>query len=325
MDKTKCVTFCGGMNRDLIVVSDKFPCEGETIVGSKFFTEFGGKAPNQAIMCKQLEKNNLRVAFIGKLGDDENGKAYEVYFKKSGIDTTGITMAEHGIPSGVASICVNGNSGANKIIIVPGANDYLLRIDIEMAESIIKDSMFLAISLESNMDGIQAALEIAKRHGVTTILNAAPAPVHVTDSFYELIDILCVNEVEAKILTERENCIRSTDDDKEIENMIGALITKCPTVIITLGDKGAALATSNDLKIKRINIPEIKHLEVVDTTGAGDAFLGSLVFFLSEIPDLTLEEVVRRACYVATITIQKPGAQSSYPKRSDLPQWLFEN
>ena len=185
-----------------------FPAEGETLFGSKFFTGFGGKAPNQAVMCKRLGDTHTKVSFIGKLGNDENGRAYRENFEQSGVDVKFVGTASEGIPryyhtcnvlrsrsykyfrrqntitsylysyqhfSGVASIWVDSNRGENMIIIVAGANDHLKRCDMEEAESLIKKSKYLAVTLESEFDGILAALEIAKKNNVTTIMNAAPA------------------------------------------------------------------------------------------------------------------------------------------------------
>lgn len=308
------VIFMGGCFRDLVACSERFPKVGETIIGSKFHMGFGGKAANAAVMCARMGGN---VALIAKLGDDDNGKAYKEALSREAIDTNFI-YTDPKEPSGVAHIMVETSSGNNVIIIVPGSNMTLSVEETLKAEDKIKTAKLISFGLEGNHDAIIAALKLAKKHGVRTMTNAAPARADLDQRIYEYTDILCVNETEAQIILGKDDPIETEVD---IEQAMSLLLLKCPTIVITLGSKGAAIASQNDPK--PIWVKAEKAEKVVDTTGAGDSFVGTMCYYLAYHPELELKEVVKRSCAVATISVQKEGTQTSFPYKHDLPKSMF--
>ena len=168
---TPSVLFLGGCFRDLVACSERFPKVGETIVGSKFHMGFGGKAANAAVMCSRL---GGQVGMIGKLGQDDNGQAYRDAFAKENINTE-FVYTDPNEPSGVAHIMVETSSGNNIIIVVPGSNGTLSIEEVVKAETMIEKAKLVSFGLEGNHDSVIKALEIAKKHGVATMTNAAPA------------------------------------------------------------------------------------------------------------------------------------------------------
>ena len=162
-------------------------------------------------------------------------------------------------------------------------------------------------------------MDIAKKSNVKVLTNAAPARADLDPRIYKLTDILCVNETEAQIILGQEDVIES---EEAIEAAMEQLLKKCDTVVITLGAKGAACASRNEPKAVWVKAEKAK--KVVDTTGAGDAFVGSMAYYLANSPGLKLSEVVQRACQIATVTVQSEGTQTSFPSRKDLPLNLFE-
>ena len=162
-------------------------------------------------------------------------------------------------------------------------------------------------------------MEIAKKSRVKILTNAAPARADLDPRIYQFTDILCVNETEAQIILGQEDVIES---EEAIEAAMEQLLKKCHTVVITLGAKGAACASRNEPKA--IWVKADKASKVVDTTGAGDSFVGSMAYYLANCPGLKLPEIVQRSCQIATVTVQSEGTQTSFPSRKDLPSELFK-
>jgi ribokinase len=307
MDKAK-ICVVGASNMDLISYVPRLPQIGETLLGSKFSMGFGGKGANQAVMAAKLGGD---VAMITKLGEDTFGKDTLENFKHFGIDTRGITFTTEAF-SGVAPIAVD-PAGNNSIIVVSGANNLLSEVDIEAVRDVIKQSEILVCQLEISLEVTLAALRIAKEEGVTTIFNPAPAQPDLPIDMYQLSDIFCPNESETEILTGMP-----VETDEQAETAARELIARGEkTVILTLGERGSLLVTAEGCDL----IPAIQ-VNPVDTTGAGDAFVGSLAFFMSE--GLDLEEAVTRANQVAAVSVQGLGTQTSFPDRKDLPEALFK-
>ena len=191
------------------------------------------------------------------------------------------------------------------IVIVGGANNNLTGEDVRRAEEEIKASRAVVTTLELGLDTVRVAMETGRRHGVTTILNAAPGRADLDEEILKNVDILVVNETEAELLA----------GSSDLKNCGEILRKVCRTVIITLGEKGAML-WEEEKPVVKVDCPIIAKEKVVDTTGAGDAFVGSLATFLSSGGGV--RESVRRSCEVATITVQRPGTQASYPTRDQL-------
>jgi len=299
------IVFVSSIFRDLVAVSPKFPKPGETILGSEFFMGFGGKGANQCVMAAKL---GAQTTIVGKVGDDEHGEAYRKNLVKQGVDTIHLGT-ETGISSGIATIFVESNTGENMIVIAPGANGRLTSEDVIRAEDDIAKSKVVVSILEIGLDAVEMAFKLGRKHGVTTILNAAPARSSLPAELLENIDILIVNETEAELLSG----LPSTDTKKCAFQLQKA---GCKNIIITLGSKGALVVEGEKEPVK-VECPALDS-PVVDTTGAGDAFVGSLSFFLSSFSNISLGEAVRRSCAVASMTVLKKGTQASYPSREEV-------
>lgn len=307
------IVFSGGIFRDLVTTTQRFPKPGETLFGCDFFMGFGGKSSNQAVMCRKLGAN---VAMVGKLGDDDHGAAYRQNYLNLGINTDHLGT-ESGCSSGIASIFVNTESGENQIIIVAGANAKMGPSDIQAAEPVMKAAKFVVCALEMDMSAIKASLIAGKAHGATTILNAAPAKADLDPAILQNTDILCVNESEAEIM-----CSLPVVTVEQAQTACTKLVSLCPTVIITIGARGAVFVT-RDQKDPPSHVPIKLVKDVVDTTGAGDAFVGALAFFLHTFPHLDLSDAIYRACSIASMSVCKSGTQASYPEKSEIPSELL--
>lgn len=276
---------------------------------------FGGKAANAAVMCARM---GGKVSLIAKLGQDANGLEYRNALIKESIDTSYV-FTDPEQPTGVAQIMVETSSGQNMIIVVPGSNLTLSTNEVKKAEGLIRSAKLMVFGLEGNHDSIIQAMNVAKKANITTLTNAAPASANLDPRIYALTDILCVNESEAQIILRQDEVIET---EEAIQEAMKGLLKLCCTVIITLGSKGAAIATRNQPKAEWVLAEKVHN--VVDTTGAGDSFVGSMAYYLANYQGLDLTQVVSRACQVATITVQKEGTQTSFPSKEELPKSLFQ-
>ena len=298
----------GASNLDLISYVPRLPRIGETLHGTKFSMGFGGKGANQAVMAARLGGS---VAMVTKLGNDVFGKDTLRNFEGLGIDTRGVTFTDEAF-SGVAPIAVDPD-GNNSIIVVSGANDLLSVSDLENARDLIESAKILVCQLEIPPEVTLAALRMGRQAGVTTICNPAPARPEIAAEMYRVSDIFCPNESETEMLTGMP-----VHSDEEAEAAARELLARgASTVILTLGERGSLLVTSDHAEL----VPATP-VKPVDTTGAGDAFVGSLAYFLAE--GISLRESVSRANRVAAVSVQGAGTQTSFPGRADLPAALFE-
>jgi ribokinase len=294
---------------DLISYVPRFPQMGETLHGTEFRMGYGGKGANQAIMAAKL---GSKVVMVSKVGDESFGAGTLENFKKNGVSTDFVYKSKEEF-SGVAPIFVT-PKGENSIVIVSGANNKLTAMEIEKASNEIKQSSYLICQLEIEVELSLIALRLAKKLGVSTILNPAPARSSLPEEIYKLTDIFCPNESEAELLTGKK--INSMED---IEEMAKQFVTAgAKSVIITLGENGCYVLSNGVGK----HVPANK-VSVVDSTGAGDAFVGALAHFL----DLGIDifESSKRASAVATISVQGKGTQSSFPERDQLPSELLRS
>jgi len=281
---------------------------GETLHGQRFHTGFGGKGANQAVMAAKL---GGQVIMVGKVGRDLFGEHTLKNFESYGIDVRHVHSTDQA-STGVAPIAVD-PEGRNAIIIVTGANDLLTEEELESARPAIASASVLVCQLEISLDINLSALRIAREEGVKTILNPAPARSEIPEDFYRLSDIICPNESETELLTGMP--VRTLED---AETAAHDLIARGATgVILTLGERGSLAATDGFSG----HVPAVT-VEAVDTTGAGDAFVGSLAFFLAN--GMSMADAMRRATGIAAISVQAPGAQGSFPRAEDLPENLRE-
>jgi len=302
-----CVT--GSSNYDLIAYTDRLPQLGETIHGNKFEMGFGGKGANQAVAAGKLGAD---VTMITKLGEDVFGKQTIENFKNCGINTDYVYFTDKA-SSGVAPISVDKN-GNNSIIVVAGANNLITKDEVEAARQSVAESKLLICQMEIPLEITIKALQMAKEEGVTTIFNPAPAPAEgLPEEIYKLTDIFCPNETEAELLT---NMPVATNE--EAIEAGRALIDKgAGKVLMTLGERGCLLITKDSAQ----HIPT-NTVKAIDTTGAGDCFIGSFSYFLAA--GFSELDAIKKANHVAAISVCNPGTQKSYPMAANLPKELFE-
>ncbi|GIY56188.1 ribokinase [Caerostris darwini] len=305
------IVVVGGCIVDLISYINRFPRPGETLTGLNFAKGCGGKAANQCVMVKKL---GARTAMIAKLGDDSFGHEYLENFKEMNIDSKFITLSKTSHTS-TASIAVS-NDGQNSIIYVPGAIMELMPADIINAEDMIKNSKVLLCTFECPLPTLITAFELAKKYGVKTVLNAAPTTDLSYETLYSLTDIICLNEIEAEDATGLP--LKAVSDCADIFRILHA--KGCSTVILTLGSKGAVFKTKGQ---ENFSLVPAKAVAAIDCTGAGDAFMGTLVYFLSEYPSMNLSSIIEKSCEIASLSVLKKGTQSSFPNREDMPEEFF--
>ena len=291
----------GSSNTDMVIKTDHLPAPGETILGGTFFMNAGGKGANQAVAAARLGGN---VSFIAKIGDDIFGRQSLQLFREEGIDISHITYdKDH--PSGVALITVDAK-GENCIAVASGANATLTPADLETTSGKIHEFSIILMQLEIPLAAVDYVLSFASGSSTKVILNPAPASP-LSDKLLSQVSILTPNKTEAEMLTN----IPITDVDSA-KNAAWALRNKgVPTVIITLGAKGALV--HDESKVELIAAPLV---QAVDTTAAGDVFNGALAVALTEGKDVF--DATEFACRAAALSVTKMGAQSSIPSREKL-------
>lgn len=299
MRKNVCIL--GSINMDLVLRVNRMVRIGETILAKDFKKVSGGKGANQAIAAKRLDAN---VSFIGMVGDDDNGFEIIKAFKEDKIDVSHIKVSKKD-PTGMAIITVD-DDGKNSIVVVPGANMKIDNASIEEAKEVIKESKILIAQFETSIEATIEAFKVAKENGVITILNPAPAR-KIPEELLRLTDIIAPNETEAFEITGVK-----VDDTDKIKEAAGKFIEMgVKFVIITLGERGAALVS----KEKFIVVPAYK-VQAVDTTAAGDSFIGALASRLQNEENIafeSIEKAINFANKVSSIVVQKQGAQPSLP------------
>ncbi len=292
----------GSSNLDMNSYVGRFPAAGETIHGQRFTTGYGGKGANQAVMAARL---GGAVTFVGKVGDDLFGRDMVTNLSAEGInvDYLGVTSEA---ASGVAVITIDA-AGMNQIIVSAGANALLTAADVERATAAIQAADVLVCQLEVPHAATLAAMRIARAANRLVILNPAPISEELPAEFYPLCDILCPNEHEATLLTGQPVTTLA-----EAETAARHLLARGPNhVILTLGERGSLLVNAST--VLPVAAPRVT---AVDTTGAGDAFVGSLAFLLAS--KVALPEAIARANQIAAISVQRAGAQTSYPRAAEL-------
>lgn len=298
----------GSVNADHVLQVPSFPRPGETLHGFNYQVIPGGKGANQAVAAARL---NADVGFIACVGDDAFGVTIRENFKADGINIDGITV-QSDCPTGIAMIQVSGE-GENSICISAEANARLTASVIEPELARIRAADYLLMQLETPLDGIELAAQVAKQSGTKVILNPAPA-CPLSDTLLGLIDIITPNETEAEFLTGIK-----IQDEPTAKQAADVLHHKgIETVMITLGEKGVYLSQQFQGKI----IPGFR-VDVTDTTAAGDTFNGALVTALME--SMPLETAILFAHAAAAISITRFGAQTSIPTRKEVDTFLLHN
>jgi ribokinase len=300
MAKPPRIAVVGSANTDLTTFSDTFPRPGETIFGKSFDLGFGGKGANQAIAARLCGAD---VTMVAKVGNDLFGEATVKNFTSFGIDTAHVRIVD-GVFSGVAPIFVDSN-GQNRIIVVKGANDTLKPADVEAAAEALRDVDAIVLQFEIPLETVYYAVAFARKHSIRCIVNPAPA---LPANLAELVaaDYFIPNETEAEAIAGLP--VHSTDEAKKCA---AALLQKgFRNIILTLGARGSLLVTAGGAEL-------IAPFTVTpkDTTGAGDAFIGSFSVFLAEgVPE---KEALSRANLYAALSTTRVGTQKSFPKRTE--------
>jgi ribokinase len=292
------VAVVGSANIDLTTFADRFPKPGETIFGQRFDLGFGGKGANQAVAARLCGAD---VFMVARVGSDLFGPATIDNFKRLGIDTSHVKQVE-GLSSGVAPIFVDPD-GQNRILVVKGANDALKPADVDRAAEMLKAADCIVLQFEIPLETVYYTVAFARKNGIRCILNPAPAqPVDMRE--LTGLDYFVPNESEAETIT--GIAVRSLDDARGCaEKLTRDGIRR---VIITLGSKGCLLA-GRELSEHVSAFP----VRSIDSTGAGDAFIGSFAVFLAE--GLTEQEAVRRANLYAALSTTGVGTQKSFYDR----------
>jgi ribokinase len=289
------IAVVGSANIDLTTFTDQFPRPGETIFGREFHLGFGGKGANQAVAARLC---GAEVSMIARVGDDLFGPATVRNFTDQGIDATHVLITP-GVSSGVAPIFVESN-GQNRILVVMGANEKLMPADVDAAADVLRAADCIVLQLEVPIETVYHTLRFARQHGIRSILN--PAPGQKLDlAEVANADYVIPNETEAEALTGMP--VRSLHDARACA--IHLLKSGVRRVIVTLGENGALLASDETVT----HVPGHR-VQPVDTTGAGDAFIGSFAVFLAEgRPE---QEAIERANVYAALSTLGVGTQCSF-------------
>jgi ribokinase len=280
---------------DLTTFTDQFPRPGETIFGREFNLGFGGKGANQAVAARLC---GAEVSMVARVGDDLFGEATVRNFRAMGIDTTHVRVTP-GVSSGVAPIFVD-SSGQNRILVVKGANDCVTPADVDAAADVLRSPDVIVLQLEIPVETVYYTLQFARANGIRSILNPAPGqPLDLHRA--GVADYLIPNETEAEALA--GIAVRNVDDARRCAQRM--IEQGARRAIITLGSQGALLAGLEAAE----HIPPFA-VEPVDTTGAGDAFIGSLAVFLAS--GFEEREAIARSNLYAALSTLAVGTQKSF-------------
>ena len=299
MSKRPRIAVIGSANIDLTTFSDRFPKAGETIFGQKFDLGFGGKGANQAVASRLCGAD---VFMVARVGDDLFGPATIKNFQKLGIDATHVRQIE-GVSSGVAPIFVEPN-GQNRIFVVKGANDQLKPADVDAAADLLRTVDCIVLQFEIPLETVYYTVGFARKNNIRCIVNPAPAqPIEM--SALSGLDYLVPNESEAETITGMP--VRNVEDAKKCaQELLSGGIKR---IIVTLGANGSLLASPEGMEhVTAFSVNS------VDSTGAGDAFIGSFAVFLGE--GLPEREAVRRANLYAGLSTTGVGTQKSFYDRA---------
>lgn len=293
------IVVVGSCNVDLTTFTDRFPSPGETMFGNRFDLGFGGKGANQAVAARRCGAD---VCLVARVGNDMFGESTLKNFAAFGIDASHVRILDD-VASGVAPIFVD-STGENRIIVVKGANDRLTPRDIDEAAPILETADCVVLQFEIPLETVAYTVRVAHARGIRVIVNPAPAlPIDL--DLLSGVDYVIPNETEAAALTGMP--VRT---EREAEQCARSLIERgIDRVILTLGHRGALIASEEETVL----VPAFP-MDTKDTTGAGDAFIGSFATFLVE--GLEEREAVRRANLYAGLSTTAVGTQKSFWSRA---------
>lgn len=295
------VVVVGSINMDFVAFASRLPGHGETVTGRSFSASPGGKGANQAVAAARL---GARTALLGCVGSDEIGTTLRSSLEANHVSCAAIKVAD-GSVSGVAMVVVE-DTGANMIVVTPGGNSLLTPLDIAEHEDLIAGANIVALQLEIPLEVTLAAARAAHAKGKTVVLNPAPAQP-LPDALLRCVDYLVPNETEA------EQIAGVRIDDVESALRAGALLQArgARNVLVTLGERGVAAVTASG-SVHRAAYPA----RAVDTTAAGDTFIGGLCCGLAQ--GMSLDEAIALGQAAAAICVTRAGAQQSIPCRAEV-------
>ncbi len=300
------VVVVGSINLDLVMRVRHLPRPGQTVIGQDLRESPGGKGANQAVAAARL---GARCSLIGGVGDDAFGEKLLGVLAAGGVETEHVRRFAD-CPSGVALIGVE-DDGQNAITIIPGANGRLRPEDVAACESLIRQADVLLLQLEIPLDTVEEALLLARRHGVITLLDPAPAPDRLPPALFRA-DVLCPNESEAESLTGiAVNDLASAEEAARALRKLGAR-----HAIVTLGARGAMVCDEQDVCT---HVPNFR-VTTTDTTAAGDALAAAVGVALAE--GRPLHEAVRFGCAAGAMATTRRGAQEAMPTRDEVERLL---
>lgn len=314
------ITVVGSYATGLTMKVERLPCTGETLLGSGYRVDYGGKGSNQAVGCARL---GAQVSFVARIGKDAFGEMALRLYCDEGIDVAHVKQTAEA-PTGVGFIIVETASGHNCITIDPGANELLTAADVSQCEAAFDATAVVLTQLEIPVAAAEAALLCGRAHGAVTILN--PAPVRpLPHSVLQLIDVLTPNETEARVLAGR-NPDAVIEPAELARELIGRGVKQ---VVMTLGEKGALIVTASS----STHVPAVA-MSAVDTTGAGDAFNAGLATALAR--GASLEAAVQFAVVTGGLAVTKEGVIPSLPRHDEVmglyrqrgqtpPNWFSSN
>ena len=299
------IAVIGSCMVDLIAYTNTIPKAGETLIAREFQMGCGGKGANQAIAASRLGAD---VLMMGRVGDDAFADNTLANFENYGVSTQFVTRVP-GVSSGVAPIWVDGES-QNRILIIPGANMHLAPGDIEAASDSLAECGMIILQLEIPLETVYAAIEFGNARGIPVLLNPAPASRELDIDYACRCDFFVPNETELEILT---GMPVGTDD--EIAEAAATMLSRgLQNLIVTLGDKGALWLHGDERE--HVTAPAVR---AVDTTGAGDAFIGC---FAAELAlGAGVSDAITAGVRYASHSVTGKGTQTSYATREDFAAW----
>lgn len=290
----------GSLNMDLVVRVPRVPGAGETLQAHSFMNNPGGKGANQAVACA---RQGARVAMVGRVGDDAFGLSLKASLAGDGVEVEHVALAA--ASTGVALIMVD-DSAQNRIALIPGANAFVGAEDMPRLQGDMATARLLLLQLEVPMQAVVDAAELAHSRGCTVVMNPAPAEA-LPDALWKLVDILVLNETEAAMLSGI-----AVQDQAGAARAADALRRRGPAhVILTMGSDGVMACDARGCR----HFDALK-VKAVDTTAAGDTFIGALCASLAK--GEAIDDGIALGIQAAALCVTHAGAQVSIPRREDL-------
>ena len=304
MKKRKTILVAGSLNMDLVASARRLPGKGETVFGDRFATFPGGKGANQAVAAGKLGAD---VRMVGCVGKDGFGAQLLESLKKSDVDARFVEQVDN--TTGTALITVDAE-GSNTIVVIGGANNDCVAAHIERALAAATEPGLFVLQHEIPSETVEYAIKAAKAKGWTVILNPAPART-ISAEALALVDILVPNETELAVLTSMP-----TDSEEAVKQAVHKLLAQgVGTVLVTMGAKGAiCCGAKEEYRVKPYQV------QAVDTTAAGDAYIGALATALAE--GKPLRDSMDFASASAALSVTKEGAQPSLPRRAEVNDFM---